>query len=175
MDDKHVEFVKSQLETINRFVSTLDPAVRSAAFELLLPLYIGSPASRTGAAKASPLNLGQGASESEPAAALDMETFFATVNHDKPHENVHQIGAWLYSRHGLFPITARDVRDIADRVGLTIPDRPDATMRAAKEEGKILYKRSGDGFQPTVHGERYYKTTYRVRKGTGPRLPADNE
>jgi hypothetical protein len=42
------------------------------------------------------------------------------------------------------------------------------TFRQAKVKGKNLFKPLGKGglFQPTIVGEAYFKTTYKVKKGT---------
>jgi hypothetical protein len=41
-------------------------------------------------------------------------------------------------------------------------------MRYAKNDGKALFRQKDSGWQLTVHGEAYVKTTYDVRKGKKP-------
>ncbi len=173
MNKKQIQDVKKKLLEINTLISDLDPAIRSAAFNILAPLFFGDNGDNGKAEPAKISNKGKGPSL-KAAHATDAGTFFAAFTHDKPNDNVHLIAAWLYSQYGLFPITRKDISDRAADIGLTIPGRPDMTMKAALHEKKKLYKKQGKGWQLTVHGETYLKKTYSVKKGSTPR-PAEDD
>jgi hypothetical protein len=163
MNEDPLAEAKRKLKEINGIISTLDPAVRLAAFELLVPLHFASesevPASHGAKRKTA----------SKPAVESgDRESFFTGLPTEKPADNVNQIAAWIYSQHGVVEISKKMVVEMANEVGLTIPDRPDNTMRTAKKGGKALYRQRNSGWQLTVHGETHVKTTYNVRKGNKP-------
>lgn len=167
MDEERIQEVAKKLREISKVVSELDPAIRAASFQLLVPYYFEDveeePRSRGTQAPQA------GRSDSDEA------TFFNRFTHDKPADNVDLVVAWLYSHYGAYPVTTRELRTYADRRGLTIPARPDATMRQAKKDGKRLYQKQGGGYKLTVHGEAHVKTTYKVRKGTQARPTEESE
>ena len=99
---------------------------------------------------------------------LNEEEFFTKFLHDKPSNNVLLIAAWHYGKYGTSSIRLCEIRAKAKEVGITIPDRPDMTMKAATRKGKSLFIPCGRGeYRPTVHGEKYFKETYQVKKGIG--------
>lgn len=161
-DLKHV---KDKLVELNAFIANLDSSIRASAFDLLLPYYLGKVEEGAHQEKDTSTKARQKAVVADTSSR---EAFFNSFTHDKPADNVHLIVAWLYSQHGVIPLTAKVLREMADDVGLTIPDRPDATMYAAKKDGKSFYRKKGKGYQLTVHGEAYSKKTYNVKKGTAP-------
>jgi hypothetical protein len=166
MEKRHIEDIKKRLREINSIISDLDPAIRSAAFDLLAPLYFrdsGEPVSD----KKSSKDKKQATKTEHPD---DLKTFCEAYSHDKANINVHLLAAWLYSQHGLFPITRKDINDLAAENSLTIPERPDKTMDTAKHKKKNLYRKHGVGWQLTVHGESFLKKKYDVKKGNKPRL-----
>jgi hypothetical protein len=60
-----------------------------------------------------------------------------------------------------------EMRELADDVGVTVPERLDMTYLQAKRKGNRLSRRGGRGaFRPTVHGEAFFKEAYKVTKGT---------
>jgi hypothetical protein len=160
MDEKRIQEVAKKLREMNKVISELEPEIREASFQLLLPYYFADVEQPRGRGAQA---VQAGGSDSDEA------TFFNGFNHDKPADNVDLVVAWLYSQYGAYPVTTKEVRTYANRCGLTIPARPDATMRQAKKDGKKLYQKLGGGFQLTVHGEAHVKATYQVRKGTQPR------
>ncbi len=171
MDDQQIKDAKKKLGDINKTISALDPSIRAAAFEILAPLYFEEyePPEVPSGPKKTPKRQRSAASPS------DRETFFAQHDHDKAKDNLHLIAAWFYSQYGVTPITRKDVRDCGGDIGLTIPDRPDNTMRFAKKDGKNLYRQKSSGWQLTVNGEAYVKSTYGVRKGNKTRPSGDDE
>ncbi|MHC2993898.1 MAG: hypothetical protein IBV53_00105 [Candidatus Atribacteria bacterium] len=162
MSDEQVKEVKKKLLEINQIISELDPVIRAQAFEILAPHYFEErlPKKTTIEKRAEKVK------KVEVISTEDEATFFRAFSHEKPFKNVHLIVAWYYSQYGLFPITTKLLSQKANEVGLTIPERPDATMRAAKKDGKNLYHKLGNGYQPTVHGEVYLSENYKVSKGT---------
>lgn len=171
MDKKQIEDVKKKLLEINTLISSLNPEIRAAAFDVLAPFYFSQD--REPELVELPIKGKKGVVKTEHPA--DSGAFFAAFTHDKPSDNVHLITAWLYSQYGIFPITRKEIGDFSADVGLTIPDRPDRTMAAAVSEKKKLYKKQGSGWQLTVHGESYMKQTYNVKKGSKPRPTEDNK
>ena len=173
MAKSDLKSVKDKLVELNAFISNLDASIRAPAFDLLLPYYMEEIEGK------SPDDKGTSKKGQHKPAVVDtssQEAFFNSFTHDKPADNVHLIVAWLYSQHGVIPLTAKLLREMADGVGLTIPDRPDATMYAAKKDAKSFYRKRGKGYQLTVHGEAHVKTTYNVKKGTAPFIePGDDQ
>jgi len=96
----------------------------------------------------------------------DREKFFSSFDQKKPADNGLLLAAYLYRRYGTAPFTAVEVNDLAKDVGITIPERVDMTLVNAQRKGKALFRRIGKAeFKPTVHGEAYFKETYKVKKG----------
>jgi hypothetical protein len=59
-----------------------------------------------------------------------------------------------------------EVNELAEDVGVTIPERVYMTFVNARRGGKSLFKKVGKAvFKPTVHGEAHFKETYKVKKG----------
>lgn len=162
MSDEQVKEVKKKLLEINQIISELDPAIRVQAFEILASHYFEEKLPKKTIRE-------KRAEKTEKVEKISTEgeaTFFNAFSHKKPSDNVHLIVAWYFSQFGNFPLTTELLRQKADDVGLTIPERPDSTMRSATKKGKNLYRKQGKGYQPTVHGEANLKKIYKVSKGT---------
>jgi len=102
------------------------------------------------------------------------EDFFGRLQHEKPAENALAIAAYYYSQYGTAILTAKEAREIADSVGLTVPTRIDTTFSQAKRNQKSIFTNLGKArYKPTVHGEKLFKDDYGVTKGT--RTKAENE
>jgi len=160
MSEEMIKAVKSKLTDINKTISALDPSIRLAAFNILTPYYFEHyepPQEENGTElKTKPRR---------QASAANIEKFFAAHDHKKPADNVLLIAAWIYSQNGLIPITAALCSEISNMTGVTIPGRPDNTMRFATRNGKSLFRQVGKGWQLTTQGEIFVKETYGVRKG----------
>ncbi len=169
MSEERLLKAQKKLLAINKSITRLDPAIRLAAFEILAPYYFGEE-------PGPPKKKADKAGKSAKPDVSSREKFFGSFDHKKPGDNVHLVAAWLYSQHGVFPITSKDISDVAGDIGLTIPMRPDNTMRSAKHNGNNLYKKKkkAKGWQLTVKGEAYMRETYDVKKGTKTR-PTDEE
>lgn len=98
----------------------------------------------------------------------DAGDFFTKHNHEKPSENGLLLSAYHYSQYGSSPFTIDEMEKLATGVGVTVPARLDMTFLQAKRNGKKLFLRAGKkAFQPTVHGETFFKANYKVSKGKG--------
>lgn len=183
MDESEFEQTVERLRAANKVIEALDPAVRSAAFEILRPYVEGAvPAGGTRRAQARPSNARQTKPKTpkrpKKAAApkrqdtIDVDTtsaesFVRSLEPEKPAEYVYAIVAWWFSQYGSAPITRKQVESIANQIGVTIPARPDMTLAQATSENKQLFRSTSDGYIPTVpHGELYLKNEYGIQKGT---------
>jgi hypothetical protein len=163
MNKKVIEEVKQHLSDINKTIASLDPAIRGAAFNILAPYYFDEISPPSDDKKTPP------AKKQLPFSdTASIEKFFATHEHNKPSDNVFLIAAWLYSQHGITPLTAALCDEISSQIGITVPSRADNSMRTAKRKGKSLFKQQGKGWVLTISGEQYVKETYGVRKGNKP-------
>jgi hypothetical protein len=163
MDKNIVEQVHSKLLEMNKIISKLDPAIRSAAFEIMVSYYFDDQPPQNpndGDAKA-----GKGVDSTKHIETNNLESFINSFEHGKPSENAMILAAWLYSQYGAYPVQAKEIKELADACGLVIPNRSDNTMRIAKDKGKSLFNQQGKGWKPTVSGELYFKNTYKVKKG----------
>ena len=104
----------------------------------------------------------------ERRALSTREEFFEALESEKPSDNALATAAYHYSQYGSAEFSVDEMRDLANDVGVTVPERLDMTYLQAKRKGNRLFRRGGRGaFRPTVHGETFFKQTYNVRKGTG--------
>jgi hypothetical protein len=119
---------------------------------------------------------GTGKRENRQAAPHNREAFFAERDSAKPSDNALATAAYHYSEYGSAGFTIDEMRQLADDVGVTIPERLDMTYLQAKRNGNRLFRRGGrNAFRPTVHGESFFKQTYNVQKGTGQKTPTAND
>jgi hypothetical protein len=78
--------------------------------------------------------------------------------------------------YGPLPFTAKEIKAIADEVGLIIPGRVDMTFKGAFDKGKPLFRAVSRGkYQPTVSGETFLSATYGVKKGTRKKTSENGE
>jgi len=165
MDKEKTAEIQSKLLEMNKLIAKLDPAIRAAAFDIMVPYYFeDKPAVRK--TKVEKIKAGGGASSKEDVDVSDLGSFLENFEHAKPADNVMLLVAWLYSQYGARPIQAKEIKELSDASGLVIPNRPDNTMRQAKDKGKGLFSQQGKGWKLTVSGELFVKTTYSVKKGS---------
>ena len=162
MNTDRIREIEKKLVEINKTISGLDPAIRLAAFEMLAPHYFGDDV-QDSTKKHIETKKDKGTSGAPPT---DIEAFFDSFDQKKPKDNVLLISAWLYSQYGVFAIKTEYIKTLANKMGLTVPTRPDNTMRSTKKKGKSLFRQHGDGWNLTVHGEAHLKETYKVKKGS---------
>lgn len=200
MDESEFQETVARLREVNEVIETLDPGIRSAAFEILSPYVDGAPASsrlssgrssapkrkaKSAAKKATSKKRSsakRAASSKTPAVPLDidttsMESFVRTAAPtNKPADVVYALAAWWFGEYGSAPLTPAQMKVLADEIGVTISNRPDMTLSSAQKDSKQLFRGSARaGFVPTVpHGELYLKETYSVKKGTKTPPAADS-
>jgi hypothetical protein len=172
MDKKEIEGVKEQLLDINKLISQLDPSIRAAAFDILAPYYFSHQQHPPAQLKKPVDKAGSGGAKVPAPDTSDLEAFISSFENDKPVENAKLLVAWLYSNYGVYPMTAKEIKELGDSCGLIVPSRIDNTMRVAKNNGKGLFTQQGKGWKLTVSGETHLKEDYGVKKGNKP-LPED--
>jgi hypothetical protein len=149
---------------VAKLIEKVPAEIRAQAFTLLASYVSGTPLRES--------KREESADTEPPSSPEDREGFFSSFTHEKPADNVKLIAAWWYSQHGSAALSLAALRALATDVGLTIPERPEETLRQAAHEGKTLFKAGGRAlWEPTVHGESYLKKTYKVKKGKNP-LPS---
>jgi hypothetical protein len=167
MNKAGFEGLAERLLEVNKIVAKLDPAIRASAFDLLKG-YVADEHVKTPP--------GERAGHVDQRMGPDLEGLISAHPDNRPSENVHLLAADWYGRYGAAPFTVDNLKKAASDAGLTIPDRPDMTLKTAKEGGKKLYQSAGRGlYKPTVPGELFLRKTYSVRKGSGSPLPADKK
>jgi hypothetical protein len=164
MDKEKIDEVKQKLLEINETISSLDPEIRAAAFNILTPYYFDKIAPKK---PAKELKKEESIKEDHTEKG-DMGAFFGAHDHKQPKNNVNLVAAWLYQQHGVFPITSKIIKEIANATGLIVPNRPDNTMRQAKKKGRSFFNKQGSGWQLTVSGQTFIRETYGVQKGNKP-------
>ena len=158
MDEQQFTETTARLKKVNAVITSLDPAVRAAAFEILQPYVEASPSR-------SKQKEQQDDDSGDDNAPEELEAFFDTRRSDKESENPQVVVAWWYSRYGRAPISYDDMRRIADEGDADIPDRLDA-VALYKRDKKPMYRSAGTGrLKLTSSGETYIKTKYSVTKG----------
>ncbi|XQA62646.1 hypothetical protein ACM9XD_04585 [Xanthomonas sacchari] len=168
MESKDFESVKALLLSINEIVAQMDPSVRVSTFDLLTSRFL----EQSKVAPAESRKADSSKSQDTPDTT-DLGTFISSFDTSKPSEAVMVLVAWLYSNYGVYPISAKEIKELADSCGLTVPNRSDNTMRGAKNNNKALFTQQSKGWQLTVSGEIYMKDTYKVKKGNTP-LPSNS-
>jgi len=154
-----------KLKEVNSIITKLDPAIREHAFKLLEAYITGKKTKHTDSPPPP----------DDESIDDDMEKFFSKLDHEKPSDNAFSIAANHYSQYGKEAISYEEIRVIADKVGITIPERVDMTFKAAQDKGKNLFQSGGRGkTKPTVHGEKYLKDTFGVKKGNKKKVEEGN-
>jgi hypothetical protein len=147
-------------------VLELDESVRAVAFSMM-EAYVLSGRLSAPASRAEAIN------PTEPGSLGD---FFESRDVSKPAQAVMEITAYLFQEFGSEPFTPQHIRDIADEVGLTVPQRIDMTLKSAKKDGKPIFRSVGRGkYAPTVFGEATLKTDHNVTKGRRKRAATGEE
>lgn len=167
MDKDKISEVQKKLLEMNKVIIKLDPAIRNAAFEVMVPYYFEEKSAQPPKGEENPKG-GKGAASGKTVDTHDLGSFISGFDHERPKDNVMLLVAWLYSQYGAYSIQAKEMRELAGTCGLVIPNRSDNTMRQAKDKGKSLFSQHGKGWKPTVSGELYLKNTYGVKKGNKP-------
>jgi len=170
MDTEKIKDARKKLLEMNKIVTELDSIIKPKALEILFPFFF----EKTPPPPHTKSHTRKGTKAEAEMDFSDVEAFFNNFSHEKPADNVLLISAWLYSQYGVYSMTAKEIKDYGSKTGLTISNRPDNTLRQAKRDGKALFRQSGNGWEPTLLGEKYLKNTYKVVKGKNPR-PTEGE
>ncbi len=154
MDKETFKERVGRLKEIDSIIKKLDSSIKEHSFKLLQN-YI------------TDIDLESGAGANEINDDLEgKEKFFQQFDHKKPSDNVLLIAAYYYNQYGTASMSAKEIKEIADSVGITVPNRVDKTLDAAKRDKKSLFVSVGKGkYKPTVSAETFFKTTYKVKKG----------
>jgi len=159
VDKKAFADLEERLLEVNKVITKLDPSIRAAVFDFLKPYISG------GTLPAPPADPKKPAPDSQPTS--DVTELIQKHGEGKPNDNINLLAAIWFADYGSTPFSLDYLRDRATETGLTIPARPDMTLRTAKDKGKNLFASAARGlFKPTVIGEAFFKTTYNIRKGT---------
>jgi len=164
MDNEQFNERVKKLEELNKVITQLDPTIREQAFLLLKSYVTGSQVNEE-----TPGNGKDGAEEAAQSSidTEDAAAFFSKHPDGKPSDNGLVCAAYLYGQYGASPFSVDELRAVGDSAGLTLPERLDMTLRAARRENKALFQKVGrEQFKPTVHGEQFLKSTYSVKKGS---------
>lgn len=169
MTDTEYNKMVERLQKINKIISMLDPSIRSQSFDVLKKYVEVSSSTSEKAAFDS-----DGSHEKNDVQhSLDIEGFISTLNVDKPSDNALAIVAIIYSEYGSAPFTSDDILKWSCKLGLTIPDRLDMTLKNAQSKNKKLFSQISNGkYKPTVHGESHLKRKYGVSKGRRAKIGA---
>jgi hypothetical protein len=167
MDEATFKDRVKRVNEINKVVEKLDPAIRGQAFALLED-YVG--AGKVGARRPEK---GGAEADAEPEDAsdqeADLEAFVGKLESDAPADNAKALAAFHYKRYGKAVFGTDDINELAEEAGVTVPTRIDMTLKGAKVGGKTLFRQVGKTFTPTVHGEKFFKDTYKVKRGKLPK------
>lgn len=138
---------------IDSIVRQLDESIRLRAFEVLTRVYLEEERI-VPATDHKPPAMGESATRLIEFAAIHASNV--------PADNVLTLVAWLFLYCGVSPFTAREITDFADFCGLSVPRRPDSTMRYASDHGNHLFARTSRGWSLTAYGEAYIRANYRI-------------
>lgn len=166
LDRKQFGEIEGRLLEVNKVVEKLDASIRVAAFEFLKPYIVGGTI--TASKPKSEDDRTGGDADTGSGSSGNLEELLKNYNDLKPSENAKLLSAHWYSMYGSAPFKTKWIDQAAADSGLTIPSSVDMTFRQAKDKGKLLYQPLGKGglLKPTVVGEQYLKTTFKVKKGT---------
>jgi hypothetical protein len=161
------EAVVERMREVNALVSALDPAVRGEAFSLMREYILGgTPSGAGGSVQTGDVSVAEKAG-GRVGAPSGFDGFIDKLESEVPADNVMALAAFLYGQYGIEPLSVQEVKDLAERAGVTIPARPDMTLAQKTANKKKAFRKTGKGvFRPTTDGEIFLKATYGVKKGT---------
>jgi hypothetical protein len=166
--------ILKRMQGVEQAVLELDESVRGAAFFMMKEYILGE------AREARALSVGRDDAPSDPAddsdgVDEDIVTFFSGREIKKPAAAVYAATGYLYSQYGSVPFTTKDIQDLADQVGLTVPGRIDRTLRTAQRNNKAVFRASKSGdWKVTTTGELVLKEMFGIEKGRKKR-PVDHD
>jgi hypothetical protein len=160
-----------RLREVNEVMKDLEPALQPEAIKILSPYVTGQAAPTP--PPSDPNGGGSNSGAGNDLAALRTR-LLAEHGDAKPADNTLMCAAVWFAEYGKEAFSLDQLRSIANELGVTLPDRVDATIGGGMRKGKKLFNRARVGYYaPTVHGETFLKTTYNVQQGQG--TPAASE
>lgn len=161
--DAFADTVK-RLHEADEVIKKLDPAIRAEAFGILKP-YVTAGALTD---DEDTFEEDEKPKRKKPAGQLDLDALVEEHESDKDHENALLALAVYYARHGKGPFEMSALKDIADELKLTIPNRTDTFFKGHKRNGREVLRKQTDGWKIMPSGETWLKETYGVTKGKTP-------
>ena len=156
------ENILKRMKEVEQAVLDLDESVRGVAFAMMEPYILGD------VARSDTLVRGKTVDSSDSRGNDDgdsVEAFFAERDITKPADAVFAIAGYWYSQYGSAPFTMENIQELADQVGLTLPDRPDNTFRNATKSKKSLFRVKDGAWTTTTMGELVLKEKFDIKKG----------
>lgn len=169
------ENILRRMKEVEEAVLDLDESVRGAAFSMMERYILGDSAGpktpeRIGASGPGGSDRGDGGND----VVDGVEAFFADREITKPADAAYAIAGYFFSQYGSAPFTMEDVQELADQVGLTLPDRPDNTFRNATKSKKSLFRLKDGAWTTTTMGELVLKETFGIKRGRKKRPVEDD-
>lgn len=166
MDEKKIDALKAQLESIGKLIGDLSPEIRSAAFELFLPLLQPEGKAPTAGQHAKHPKTAKDQTTTVLSEVTDASEFFAAHPTKTPADAALLVTGYWFSQYGSAPLSVATIKTIANEAGLTLPTRVDMTLKQAKDRGRLLFSGSAKAdFKPTTAGELYLKEKFQIKKG----------
>jgi hypothetical protein len=168
MKKESLEQIKNKLTEINSIVKDYEPQIRAGAFSILAKHFfeVGDPKEQKNQPGGKPGGAGSVGDTGKSENPHDLSEFVRSFDHSKAKDNLHAIVAWYYAQYGLIPITTKMITKAGAEAAVTIPDRPDITMKVSGiKGGQKYYKKMGKSFRLTVTGEKFVQKKYQVKKG----------
>jgi hypothetical protein len=157
----------ARLRTVNDVIKELDPALRAEALEILRP-YISQAGADDAADEGEARETTTRAKRSnrEAGEKLDIKALLDEHAGDVAAQNGFLIAAILYAQYGTGPYEVKELRRFADEHNLLFPEQFNNQVGKAKRDGQRVFRKVKDGWQITVHGEKWLRETYKVSRGT---------
>ncbi len=130
-----------KIKKIDLIVRQLDESIRPLAFQMLA-----------------------NATESDLAVLplAGLAAFAACHSSGTPAQNMLAMTAWIHLHDNDCLITPQKIKALANVCGLTVPRRPDCTLRYASHKGNRLFIRQGYGWKLTAYGSAYVTHAYGI-------------
>lgn len=142
-----------QIFRIDRIIRQLDESIRPLAFQILAR---AAASADTPAAAVIPLAL----RPQPPLPLAGLPAFAERHAGDTPAQNMLALAAWIHLHDDDNPITPQKIKALAEVCGLSVPRRPDCTLRYASHHNHRLFQRQGYGWLLTPYGRAYVRQTF---------------
>lgn len=161
MDEHAFDQIVERLKKANAVIEKLDPAIRADAFELLRGYVAGGKVPPPEDDTSDDTDV-----DDVPGPDADEDELISKFESEKDHENALLALAIVLKRYGKGPFKLKVVRDVADELNLTIPERVDVTFNGLKrDDAEVFRKQAGGTWKIMPGGEKWLKKTYGVSRG----------